>query len=233
MKLTVIEPSVNQSEHLETMLRHYLNTNHDSSIVETYPDFEAYMEQFYPEDDTFIFIDADTLSETPMERFVECIDRSNDMRVVILHDKDYLKPTHEAFRFLERPISIESFNELLDSELMDYYTDTRKVDFEVGKNKYDILMDDILFVNIEDHQTVIHKVDGENIPLRMTFGRFLDLLNFDPRFMICNRNLVINMDKIKDINEEQVTLQDDTIIPLRRNIQKKITEPMDGIQREK
>lgn len=221
MKIAIIEDKKFDRDHLSTLLRRYFHLNYDCAEISAYIDYDAFKRVFERDAFFFIFIDEEVYKTMPEDAIDALSQIDTDVLFVIVHSGMSEKTTNPQVRFLQKPYSAVELGALLDEELRDYFKYTRAIQVKAGKQTIDLLMTDITYANIEGHNTVIHLESGKKIPVRMTFGRFLDLIYYDTRFLICNRSLAVNMDKIVLLDENTIVLQDGTTIDLKRPLQKK------------
>ena len=58
-------------------------------------------------------------------------------------------------------------------------------------------------------------IDGQPVRSIMTFSEIRDLLADDPRFLVCNRGVIINMDQVLSLEGDCLHMKDHTRYPQR------------------
>ncbi len=216
MRIGIFENKKFERDRLSSFIRQYFHANYSEAELLYF----AAPEQFFnsPEpvtcDLAFIHYELKECGE-----ICDSLHRQNESCVVILLTES--PDNGEGERKLVIPYSMEDLTTLLDKEFLEYFKNIRSIDLKIEKKDVRIMMSHIQFTNVEGHNTVIHLENDDDISVRMTFGRFVDMIGFDPRFLICNRSLAVNMDKINDLDEDHIILNDGSSVPLKRKLQHK------------
>lgn len=77
---------------------------------------------------------------------------------------------------------------------------------------------DILWAEHFQHQMHIHTTKGKEVSTRLTFREFSAQLASDPRFFVCGRGLLVNLDHAADFDGAQFQLTDGTLLPVSRDL---------------
>lgn len=221
MKFAIVNQQNMEREHLRSLLTNYLTVNNDPTEVDVFSDFDSFEEAYSPKMYSLIFLDSPEW-DTGVSNVLDYLCSSDEeLRVVLVHPPDFKKPHEPYYRFLESPVSLYQLDELLDDLLKTYYRYTRTIKLKEGKEQHIILTSDITYVNIEDRTSVVHMTSGKTIPVRMTFGRVMELIDREERFLLCNRSLAVNMDKIRELHTNSVVLINDEVIELKKPLLKR------------
>ena len=65
------------------------------------------------------------------------------------------------------------------------------------------------------HTVEVHLSDGQTLRSIMTFAEIEKILADDPRFLRCNRGVIVNMDQVLRLDGDVFKMRDGTIFPLR------------------
>lgn len=77
---------------------------------------------------------------------------------------------------------------------------------------------DILWAEHFQHQMHVHTANGREISTRLTFREFSAQLASDPRFFVCGRGLLVNLDHAADFDGAVFQLFDGTRLPVSRDL---------------
>lgn len=81
-----------------------------------------------------------------------------------------------------------------------------------------VRLGDILWADHFQHQMHIHTIKGREISTRLTFREFSAQLASDPRFFVCGRGLLVNLDHAADFVGAVFLLSDGTRLPVSRDL---------------
>ncbi|MEO0340245.1 MAG: LytTR family DNA-binding domain-containing protein [Bacteroidota bacterium] len=134
------------------------------------------------------------------------------------------KYAYEAFEyqvtdFLEKPITLLRFNRAIEKatdiqkQINDYKNRSNDLYIRNDGRFIRLNYNDILFFeNVGDYVRI--KTEGQQFIIHSTLKN-VDRKLRDPRFLKVHRSFVINLDKIKDIEENTLVI-DKTVIPISR-----------------
>lgn len=94
----------------------------------------------------------------------------------------------------------------------------RYVGLRTGRQTVRLRLGDILWAEHYQHQVQVHTAGGEVLSTRLTFGEFAALLAPDPRFFVCGRGLLVNLDHAADFDGKDFHLSDGVCLPVSRNL---------------
>ncbi|MFR4999983.1 MAG: LytR/AlgR family response regulator transcription factor [Slackia sp.] len=77
------------------------------------------------------------------------------------------------------------------------------------------LASDVMYAESLNRVRTVHLAGGESFRVNMTLAQIFDRLA-DERFMYCHRSVVVNLDYVRLLSEEMLTLVDGAQLPVGR-----------------
>lgn len=77
---------------------------------------------------------------------------------------------------------------------------------KVGRQRITVPISSLRHANARDHFVFVTLTDGRELKCYMTFGEMLAMLEGEPRFLVCNRGVLINMDQVRSFDGECFTM---------------------------
>lgn len=94
----------------------------------------------------------------------------------------------------------------------------RYVELRSGRQDVRVRLRDILWAEHFQHQVFVHTAGGGEVSARLTFGEFAGLLAEDPRFFVCGRGVLVNLDHAADFDGGAFVLADGTRVSVSRDL---------------
>ena len=116
----------------------------------------------------------------------------------------------EAAGYLLKPLQEEKLQKLLERVLIQ--PDKQRVCVRSNRRHRYLFLEEILFIESDNHSIRIHLASGEVIGSSEKLGELATRL--DERFLRCHQSFLVNMEHIADVNEDFV-LKDGRAIPIR------------------
>lgn len=126
-----------------------------------------------------------------------------------------------AAQYLVKPYQAEELERL--EQLFDGLTrllpaPEKYVELRSERRDVRVRLGDILWADHFQHQMHIHTIKGREISTRLTFREFSTQLASDPRFFVCGRGLLVNLDHAADFDGTVFLLSDGTRLPVTRDL---------------
>ena len=117
----------------------------------------------------------------------------------------------QASGYLLKPYDAEKIKELAARLLKD---DSKRRIAVKSKRQYRYLyIDDIMYIDSDRHMVTLHMKDGTEINTQEKLGDLKKRIG-DHRFLHCHQSYLVNMDYIRDAQDDFI-LADDTTVPIR------------------
>ena len=146
--------------------------------------------------------------------------REMDARLLIVFmttSRDYAFeafPVH-PFDYLVKPYEKSDLYHVLEDALKVFTTPEAEITIRAAYNSLKVPASKICSVLSFGHSIKIHMVNGQCIRSIMTFAELEKLLTADPRFLTCNRGVLINMDMVLSMDGESFFMKSGPACTLR------------------
>ena len=125
-----------------------------------------------------------------------------------------------ALHYLVKPYNIKELSDLID-EILSRIPDSGKyIDVKVNGSNIQVPFRSIIYAEHFSHMIHIHTTGGKELITRQSFEAFTASLKMDPRFYLCSRGVVINLDHAVDFDGALFILDDETRISVSRKLVK-------------
>lgn len=158
------------------------------------------------------------------EKLREC-DRKAVL-VFVTVSRDYAVDGYRvgASDYLVKPFSYEDFVRAMEHirPLLPSYREYITV--PAVPNHMILYLDTIVFCDVDGHYVQYHRAGEPTLRLRMTFSQLQELLTPYPQFLLCYRGCMINMDYIRQMEEMNFLMLDESRVPFRKKGRKKLQQ---------
>ena len=125
-----------------------------------------------------------------------------------------------ALHYLVKPYSENDISALAD-EILSRIPDSGKyIDIKVNGSNVQVPFRHIIYAEHFSHMIHIHTTGGKELITRQSFEAFTASLKMDPRFYLCSRGVVINLEHAVDFDGALFILDDETRISVSRKLVK-------------
>lgn len=91
----------------------------------------------------------------------------------------------------------------------------RPVVLSTSRRAFSFMPDEVTYVESLNRARTVHFTNGERVEIDMTLSAIVEVLPAD-RFVYCHRSVVVNLDHVRDLSTEALTLDDGSTIPVSR-----------------
>ena len=123
-----------------------------------------------------------------------------------------------ALRYITKPYSSSDIDGSIDKIIKDYELSSQYIEVTENRKRIQIGIQDILFVDYYHHAVLFHTESSVIKTYSVRFSEIEEALLVQPCFITCGKNLVVNMDKVLQIENRQFVICDGTPIPISRTI---------------
>lgn len=124
----------------------------------------------------------------------------------------------QAVQYLVKPYDAAELDRLFTQLDRFLPAQEKYVELRSGRQDLRLRLGDILWAEHYQHQVQVHTAGGEVLSTRLTFGEFAGLLAPDPRFFVCGRGLLINLDHAADFDGRDFRLKGGIRLPVSRDL---------------
>ena len=178
------------------------------------------LEAFSPAAFDIIFLDIvmDDMDGIACAKRIRETDK--DVTLVFLtSSREYALDAYPAhpFDYLIKPLETEELGRVLDEIIALQETPEPVISVRVARDTLDIPLKNICSVVSQGHTVKIRLADGQVINSTAPFKELAGDLSAHPRFLVCNRGILVNMDYAVSLIGDDICMNDDTSYPLRIN----------------
>lgn len=227
MNIAIIEDKYVDYKTLEDNLIKYFTSTCMNLIPQFhyFQDDTAFLIKFKSNIYDFIFIDFYLNTLTGLEIAKRIREKDCSVKLIFTtSSRDYAIESYKvkASGYLVKPITFHDLYEIM--ELIDYKQIYNKRFIEImckGDNRK-ILLNEIIYCDIDGHYTQIHMINSKIEKYRITFTNFEKLLSPYPEFLICFKGCIVNMKYIKKVADLSFIMCNEEYIPFRKKYKSEI-----------
>ena len=101
----------------------------------------------------------------------------------------------------------------------------RPVVLSTSRRAFSFMPDEVTYVESLNRARTVHFTNGERVEIDMTLSAIVEVLPAD-RFVYCHRFVVVNLDHVRDLSTEALTLDDGSTIPVSRRRYAKVRDAL-------
>ena len=226
--IAVVDDVISDGELLQKEIRKCFSVNDNSSgFVTSFSDGETLLKDFEPGKFQIIFMDIMMSSISGIEAAKQI--RASDSSALIVFTTSSDEFVFEAFPlhpfdYVLKPYDFDRINKIISEALKFFEKTDPFITVRVSRSRYKILLRNILAVQARDHFVELIMTMGNSLLCSMRFGEFEEMLKDDPRFLLCNRGVIINMDYVlsPSRNQESFIMNDSTHFAIKVRDRSKI-----------
>ncbi len=226
MNIAIIEDNYEDYLTLKNNLVNYFTCTCMNFIPDFYfyQDESKFLMEFNPNTYDFIFIDYYLNTLTGLEIARKIRSKDNDVNLIFTtSSRDYAIDCYKvkASGYLVKPVLFDELHEIM--ELVDYKQIRDRRFIEIGSKGYKvkILLNDIVYCDIDGHYMQIHTKNSIE-KCRITFSDFVKILTPYPEFLLCYRGCIVNMKHIKKVGDLTFIMSNEEYVPFRKKFKSEI-----------
>lgn len=225
IKIAICEDKLSDLTFLQTCLHQLLTEKQVSYTVTSFTSGKDMYQALTEESFTISFIDIylDTVNGILLAQRI----REKNRHAAIIFttsSQEYMAEGYQigVLHYLVKPLTIEGVEEALDRALRTTKISERYIEVTVNRQREQILLRDINFVEFQNRVCILFTNDGEKT-VYIRLNELEEMLN-DPRFLRCHRSFLVNMDKVVGIEKREFLLADHHRIPINREQAKELQQ---------
>ena len=226
MKIAVVDDIHRDRLCLTNYLESYFHNKNINFEILPYKNGEDFLMDFEAGKFQLVFLDIfmDGINGMDVARSIYQKDR--DVSIIFqTNSEEYGAASYSvhALYYLVKPYTEENFRcamELFDCRLP---ADEPVLSFSSDRLQMSLSYDHICYVDTSARKTVVH-TETQTFCSSSTFQSLTEELQIDPRFLLCRRGVLVNMDKISRIDEESFLLCNGEQVPIQLRNKLKIKQ---------
>lgn len=224
MNIAIVDDSNIDLEILQGFAAQYCSDSRLYASIHTFRDSSGFLDSFAPDIYDLIFLDIyiDDMNGISLAKEIRKSD-SNCCIVFSTSSADFAVEGFQvrAFDYMLKPISYGRFQETCDLCLEELPERKYYIEVKEGRVYTKILVSDILYTDYYNHYIQIHTTDSM-IRSYMSFSEFEPMLADYPQFLCCCRNCTVNLDKVVDVKDRSIILNNGEHVPISAKLKKEV-----------
>lgn len=218
MELAILDDISSDRKNLQRMISKYIAAEKICCDILLYDSSEELLRAMPGHSFDFVFLDIKMPGMSGMELAHKIREINKQLPIVfITSEMEFALEGYEvqAADYILKPYSSERVFRVLDrilkSRIMPQY-------IEIKENRVikRILVDEIIFAETRKHYIEIHTQTNIH-RCYMTFEELLQILPKQLRFQNCYRGIIVNFDKVKQFQEQNLILENGEFVPVSRS----------------
>lgn len=228
MKLAIVDDNELEQEMVFDTLKLYAKDKQAFLDIQTFTNGESFLNHYVSGDFDLIFMDIFLNGQNGIDivRKVRQID-SKVLIVFLTSSSEHIfeaAPFH-FFDYILKPFKCEHIYHVLDDafKMLAGHTESEpELSFQYRSFDVHFPLSKIQYIYSSNHEVVIHTTNG-NQTFRLPFYSVTQTLD-DPRFLQCNRGIMLNMDYIKSMESDYFEMSDSKCFPIKTKGRKQIRD---------
>ncbi len=220
MKIGIADDLIEDSDLLITLIKDYFSACGKEAEISRFFDGESLLMSFSPGCYDIVFLDIymKDLSGIDTARRICKADRGCKI-VFLTTSNEFAAESYEvkAFSYLIKPATPEQIRLIFDRVFHEGKLPSATVPLKLfsSKNTTEIDISNIRYIEMIQRNVYIH-LTFQTFKVSGTFGEYSEILLKYPCFIESIRGLIVNMDRIVDVEENSFVLDNGDRVPIRR-----------------
>ena len=183
-----------------------------------YTDSASFLSDFSPDKYRIVFLDIYIDSMDGLDLAKSIREASETTMIVFCTTSRENMPEafrYHAFDYVTKPISGERIRQLLSDAAKVIPQINRYFSFSTSRGDISLPFSEFMWAQNEGHYIRIKTRQGEEYTVRMAMKELLEALDGDKRFLVINKGIVVNMDRIRRIEKGVCTMVDGTVFSVK------------------
>lgn len=223
MRIAIVDDLAKERASLHLQLGQILNLRSVCAEILEYESGEAFLAAEKEQRFTAAFLDIymDGMSGMDAARELRKMD-TDCMLVFTTTSTDHALEGFQvrAMHYLVKPFSAEELERLTDEMLARMPYPDKYMVLKVGGSDIRLGFHNIIYAEHFAHMINIHTTAGKTISTRQTFKTFTEKLKEEPRFFICGRGVIVNLEHVSDFENEAFCMEDGSRIYVNKELLK-------------
>ncbi|MEG2221293.1 MAG: response regulator [Oscillospiraceae bacterium] len=218
MRIAIVDDQETDREELRRLLERYCSAQGLSADYTVFLSGEALLERFFPDQFDLLFLDIYMGGMTGMaaaRRIAELDPRCRMIFFTTSHSHAVESYEVRAAYYLTKPLDYSRLSAAMDATCADLRRDSRCITLHCAGLAVELLLRDILFVDCAAERAHLHLTE-RLVVVDERVSEVFAALETDSRFLNCNRNVTVNMDRIDKTQEGDFLLQNGETVPIRQ-----------------
>ena len=219
LNIAIVDDLLSDSLRLKSFIQGYFhNSEHDLNNLISYSSGEELLKDFEPEKFHVVFMDIimNKINGVQTARQLR-IDDSRLLIIFMTTSREYALEafTVHPFDYILKPYNKRNIDNVLDEAVKFLMADDPSVTIKISQSDYQIPMSLVSSIVSQGHNVEINLTDGRSMLSNMAFKEIKKLFDDDPRFLLCNRGIIVNMSQISSRENGVFIMKNGMRFPIR------------------
>ncbi len=225
MKLAIVDDNEIEQEIILNTLEAYNKEYGVTSKIECFTDGDSFLNAYKSADYDLIFMDIFLADQNGID-IVRKIRQTNSKVLIVFlttsADHIFEAAPFHFFDYILKPFEYKQIFHVLNEARQILPANEPELSFEYRNFDIHFPLSKIQYIYSNNHEVIIHTVNGSQT-FRLPFYSIIQNLE-DPRFLQCNRGVMLNMDYIKSMESDYFEMTDAKCFPIKTKGRKLIRE---------
>lgn len=217
LRFAVVEDRLPDAQRLESLLRLAFGGGH-TLVCDHYESGDAFLQAFPSKNHQVVFLDICMEGTNGIET-ARILRRTDPdlLLVFVTSSPEYVWdafPVH-PFDYLLKPYREEKLFQLADELRRVLFRAEPELEVRIARQQVHLPLRKIQYAMAQNHYVRIVSDDGECRAVS-TFSQVEQLLRAQENFIVCNRGVILNMDKVLRLDSDCFEMLDGTRLPVRQ-----------------
>lgn len=204
----------------DILIKYFKEHQFSDYALSEYADAETLLEAFQPNTINLLLLDIFMEGKDGLEAAREIMRLDPSVRIILLTSSiEHVLQGYEvqAKGYVLKPLTrhLRSFYRFLDHAMHDLPNSKRIFCADTPCGSVSVPFNRILYVESNNRKLYLH-IDGKTLPLTAKMHDIREKLTEEDGFIECYRDLIVNLDRVKDTEEIELLLDNGERIPVSR-----------------
>ncbi len=218
MRVAIIDDEKVFLDHIENMIDRAMKMYHFQSYsIDNFSSAAEFLENYKPGNYDLLIVDIYIDKENGIDLAKEV--RSQDDECIIVFcttSNEFAKESYrvKASYYLVKPIIFEDMIEMFNQIDIDVLKERRTIVFP---DDFSCRVNDIIFTEYYNHKVTIHLCNNQQHAVYMPQKDVENLLIPLGGFSVINRGCIVNLERVKDMDDQSIIMDDNQYVVLAKN----------------
>lgn len=224
MRIAIVDDLVKERAWLHIRLERQLSRRSVQAEIFEYESGEAFLAAEKEQRFSAAFLDIymDGISGMDAAKELRKID-TDCLVIFITTSTDHALEGFQvrAMHYLVKPFAEKELERLIDEMLTRVPRPDKYMDLKAGGSTIRLRYQNIIYAEHFAHIINIHTTAGKTLATRQPFKTFTEPLKKDPRFFICSRGVIVNLEHAEDFEDAAFRMDDGSRVYVSRELLKR------------
>ena len=226
MKISIIDDELAERQKLRDFTTRYIEENNINALIKTFNSGEKFLSNPDALQSDIVFLDVFMNGMNGMEVATKLREVNQRCLIIFVTSSEAFAVESfnvRAFHYLVKPLSYELFMNVFNLIYKSMAQDIKYVRIKESREYHRILVDEIIYIDYFNHYVQIHT----NKCVYRTYIKFSEIVaqvTSIPQFLVCYRNIMVNMDHVERLSGREFIMPGDVHLPINRHCLKEIKD---------